>query len=116
MRTFVLISLFSLSVSAPNLIVLRQLQQSGTVSNTDQGFVPGDDDLVRNILQDLANDPSRLRSLRRFALAGSGSALINDGDNGRLSTKLSFTSAILYMVTLDYLILFVCLKQSKSNK
>uniref|UniRef100_A0A158Q903 E3 ubiquitin-protein ligase n=1 Tax=Elaeophora elaphi TaxID=1147741 RepID=A0A158Q903_9BILA len=69
------------NISTPNLVVLRQLQQSGTVSSTDQVFVPGDDDLVRNILQDLANDPSRLRSLRRFALAGSGSALINDSDN-----------------------------------
>ncbi|EFO28334.2 hypothetical protein LOAG_00153 [Loa loa] len=74
-------NLANLSVSAPNLVILRQLQQSGTVANTDQVFMPGDDDLVRNILHDLANDPSRLRSLRRFALAGSGSILINDDDN-----------------------------------
>ncbi|CAG9534153.1 unnamed protein product [Cercopithifilaria johnstoni] len=74
-------NLANLSVSVPNLVVLRQLQQSGAMSNTEQIFVPGGDDLVRNILQDLANDPSRLRSLRRFAFAGSGLALINDGDN-----------------------------------
>ncbi|EJW85351.1 hypothetical protein WUBG_03736 [Wuchereria bancrofti] len=74
-------NLANMSVSAPNLVILRQLQQSGAVLNTDQMLLPGDDDLVRNILQDLANDPSRLRSLRRFALARSGSALISDGDN-----------------------------------
>ncbi|KAK6110532.1 HECT-domain (ubiquitin-transferase) family protein [Brugia pahangi] len=74
-------NLANMSVSAPNLVILRQLQQSGATSNTDQMFLSGDDDLVRNILQDLANDPSRLRSLRRFALARSGSAMISDGDN-----------------------------------
>ncbi|MCP9265968.1 HECD1 [Dirofilaria immitis] len=72
-------NLANLSVSAPNLVVLRQLQQSRAVPNTDE--VCSDDDLVRNILQDLANDPLRLRNLRRFALAGSGSAMINESDN-----------------------------------
>ncbi|KAL3982231.1 HECT-domain (ubiquitin-transferase) family protein [Acanthocheilonema viteae] len=81
-------NLANLSVSAPNLVVVRQLQQSGTVSNTDQVFMPGDDNLVRNILHDLANDPSRLHSLHRLALAGTGSALINDSNNAiRNSTQ-----------------------------
>uniref|UniRef100_A0A915PQB4 E3 ubiquitin-protein ligase n=1 Tax=Setaria digitata TaxID=48799 RepID=A0A915PQB4_9BILA len=71
-------NLANLSISAPNLVVLRQLQQSGTAAKTDQMFVSDDDDLVRSILQDLATDPSRLNSLRRFALAGGSPTVISD--------------------------------------
>lgn len=81
------IIIFSLSTSAPNLVVLRQLQHSGTTPNTDKVFASGDNDLMRNILQDLANDPSQFCNLRRFALTGNGSALLSDSDNGRLSVS-----------------------------
>ncbi|VDN05396.1 unnamed protein product [Thelazia callipaeda] len=82
-------NLTNLSVSAPNLVLLRHLQQSAVNLNTDQVSASGENDLVRTVLQDLANDPSRFRSLRRLALTGNGTTLITDDiDNGGLSFKV----------------------------
>lgn len=67
-----------MSISAPNLVVLRQRQQCGVISPDDPLLVSGDDDFMRTFLQDLASDSSQLRNLHRAAVVAGSDALITD--------------------------------------